>query len=97
MSNTLATASLHVDGGRKMDLQKTVTVLPNDKPLSCAGMPNIERMTLTLFESVRRWTNDEKNPFDIEVDGRRLTTEDIEKIAHSEAYKAELLAFDERR
>jgi hypothetical protein len=35
--------------------------------------------------------------FDIELDGRSLTPEQIQEIAHSEDYKARLLAFDERR
>jgi len=52
---------------------------------------------LSLFEAVRRWTDDEGVPFDILDEGNQLTEEQIQEIAHSEAYKAELLAFDERR
>jgi len=43
------------------------------------------------------WTNDEGIPFDIVDAGNRLTQAQIQDIAHSEAYKAKLLAFDERR
>jgi hypothetical protein len=39
----------------------------------------------------------ERNPFEIDVDGNRLTVEQIQEIAHSEPYKELLLAFDERR
>jgi hypothetical protein len=43
------------------------------------------------------WANDEGIPFDIVDAGNRLTKAQIQEIAHSEAYKAKLLAFDERR
>jgi hypothetical protein len=43
------------------------------------------------------WTNDEGIPFDIVDANNRLTKAQIQEIAHSEAYKAKLLAFDERR
>ena len=39
-----------------------------------------------------------ENPraFSIELDGKRLTPDEIQAIAHSEAYKDRLLAFNER-
>lgn len=52
---------------------------------------------LTLFEAVRTWTDDERAPFDIVDEGKRLTQEQIQEIVHSSEYKEQLLAFDERR
>ena|ERR1035437_8210226 len=47
--------------------------------------------------TVRKWTDAEGvNAFYIEIDGTRLTSEQIQVIAHSEAYKDRLLAFNER-
>ena len=60
---------------------------PIDKPIQAS-----------LFEAVRRWNNSEGlDAFDIELDGSRLTNQQIEEISHSETYKDRLLAFDERR
>jgi hypothetical protein len=84
-------------GAGKMDLQKQVTISPLAKRGSSSGAQIDRPMQLSLFEAVRRWTDDEGAPFDIEYDDNRLTKEQIQEIAHSEAYKAELLAFDERR
>jgi hypothetical protein len=45
----------------------------------------------------RKWTDAEgADAFYIELDGKRLTPEQIQAIAHSEAYKDRLLAFNER-
>ena len=80
-----------------MDLQKQVTISPRARDGSSSGARIDWPMQLSLFEGVRRWMDDERVPFDIEDDGNRLTKEQIQEIAHSEAYKAALLAFDERR
>src|SRR5664280_2235594 len=81
-------------GASKMDLQKQVTIAPWFRDGSSSGARIDWPMQLSLFEGVRRWMDDETVPFDIEDDGNRLTKEQIQEIAHSEAYKAELLAFD---
>jgi hypothetical protein len=52
---------------------------------------------LSLFDAVREWTDAEGvDAFNIDLDGKRLTPEQIQEIAHSEAYKDRLLAFNER-
>jgi hypothetical protein len=80
-----------------MDLDKPTNLLPTAKPAS-AGDPVREPAQVSLFEAVRQWIDDEgMGGFDIELDGARLTLEQIQQIAHSEEYKARLLAFDERR
>jgi hypothetical protein len=85
------------DRSKQMDLQKEVTISPTGKRSSSPGN-HIDRLKqLSLFEAVRMWTNDEGIPFDIVDAGNRLTKAQIQEIAHSEAYKAKLLAFDERR
>jgi hypothetical protein len=69
-----------------------------DRKWSSSPGNHIDRpKQLSLFEAVRMWTNDEGIPFDIVDAGNRLTQAQIQDIAHSEAYKAKLLAFDERR
>ena len=80
-----------------MDLQKQVTISPTTKRSSSFGKQIDRPKKLSLFEAVRRLTDDEGVPFDILAEGSGLTEEQIQEIAHSEAYKAELLAFDERR
>jgi hypothetical protein len=51
----------------------------------------------TLFDAVRKSTDAEGvNVFYIELDGIRLTSEQFQVIAHSEACKDRLLAFNER-
>jgi len=80
-----------------MDLQKQVTISPTTKRSSSSGKQIDRPKKLSLFEAVRRWTDDEGVPFDILDEGNQLTEEQIQEIAHSEAYKAKLLAFDERR
>jgi hypothetical protein len=85
------------DRRKQMDLQKQVTISPTGKRSSSpCNHIDISRQ-LSLFEAVRMWTNDEEIPFDIVDAGNRLTKAQIQEIAHSEAYKAKLLAFDERR
>jgi hypothetical protein len=80
-----------------MDLLQRVIIAPPAKQESGWGTQIDRRQELSLFEAVRRWTDDEGNPFEIDVDGNRLTVEQIQEIAHSEPYKELLLAFDERR
>ena len=80
-----------------MDLQNQVTISPTGKRSSSPGNHIDRPKQLSLFEAVRMWTNDEGIPFDIVDAGNRLTKAQIQEIAHSEAYKAKLLAFDERR
>ena len=80
-----------------MDLQKQVTTSPIGKRISSPGNHSDKRNKLSLFEAVRMWTDDEGIPFDVVDAGNRLTKAQIQEIAHSEAYKAMLLAFDERR
>ena len=51
----------------------------------------------SLFNAVRQWSNNEGNPSCyVEVDGERLSAEQLEAIAHSESYMDRLLAFNER-
>jgi len=85
------------DRSKQMDLQKQVTISPIGKRNSSPGNHIDRPKQLSLFEAVRMWTNDEGIPFDIVDAGNRLTKVQIQEIAHSEAYKAKLLAFDERR
>ena len=85
------------DRSKQMDLQKQVTISPTAKRSSSPGNHIDIPKQLSLFEAVRMWTNDEGIPFDIVDAGNRLTKAQIQEIAHSEAYKAKLLAFDERR
>jgi hypothetical protein len=80
-----------------MNLEKQANIVPATRTIS-PSHPLQERVQTSIFEAVRRWTEDEgMGTFDIEVDGRRLTSDEIQEIAHSEDYKARLLAFDERR
>ena len=79
-----------------MNLQKQVTIFPvATRNLTSNQIDGPKE--LSLFEAVRVWIDDERTPFDIMDEGKRLTEEKIQEIAHSEAYKGELLAFDERR
>lgn len=75
-----------------MDLEKQVTLTSVAKP----GQP-VATTQVSLFEAVRRWTDDDGVSWTID-DGRdRLSEAEIQQIAHSEAYKERLLAYDERR
>jgi hypothetical protein len=74
-----------------MDLEQQIVILP--KSTNAAGQPT----EVSLFDAVRKWTDAEGiDAFEIELNGTRLTSEQIQAIAHSEAYKDRLLAFDER-
>jgi hypothetical protein len=80
-----------------MYLEKQANIVPATRAIS-PSQPLQEPVQTSIFEAVRRWTDDEgMGTIDIEVDGRRLTPDEIQEIAHSEDYKARLLAFDERR
>lgn len=74
-----------------MDLEQQIVILP--KSTNAAGQPT----EVSLFDAVRKWTDAEEiDAFEIELNGKRLTSEQIQAIAHSEAYKDRLLAFNER-
>jgi hypothetical protein len=74
-----------------MDLEQQTKIIP-------ASTSSIHQPTdVSLFDAVRKWTDAEgADAFYVEVDGNRLTSEQIQSIAHSEAYKDRLLAFNER-
>jgi hypothetical protein len=73
------------------DLEKQTRIIPS-------STNSVDRATeLSLFDAVREWTDAEGvDAFYIELGGKRLTPEQIQEIAHSEAYKNRLLAFNER-
>jgi hypothetical protein len=79
-----------------MDLKKQTRIFSfakTDQSTNTAGQP----IEVSLFDAVRKWTDAEGvDAFYIELDGKRLTPEEIQAIAHSEAYKDRLLAFNER-
>ena len=79
-----------------MDLEKQTRILPLAKTgqsTNSVGQPT----EVSLFDAVRKWTDAEgADAFYVELDGKRLTPEQIQAIAHSEAYKDRLLAFNER-
>jgi hypothetical protein len=76
---------------REMDLEKHARIIPP------STNSNEQPTEVSLFDAVRKWTDAEGvDAFYIELDGKRLTPEQIEAIAHSEAYKDRLLAFNER-
>ena len=79
-----------------MDLEKQTTIFPSSEAISSSN--SVDKPTqVALFEAVRQWTDAEGiGAFEIELDGKRLTSEQIQEIAHSEAYKDRLLAFNER-
>src|SRR5580700_3916373 len=86
-------AGLDISRRSNMDLERKVKILPTPRPTSSADAIQ-EPTQVSIFEAVRRWTDDEgMGTFDIELDGRNLTPEQIQEIAHSEDYKARLLAF----
>jgi hypothetical protein len=74
-----------------MDLEKQTRIIP--APTNSVDQPT----DVSLFDAVRTWTDAEGvDSFYIELDGKRLTPEQIQVIAHSDAYKDRLLAFNER-
>lgn len=79
-----------------MDLEKQTRIFSfgkTDQSTNTGGQPT----EVSLFDAVRKWTDAEgADVFYIELDGKRLTPEQIQAIAHSEAYKDRLLAFNER-
>ena len=79
-----------------MDLGKKATIISSAKTASSSNLAS-EPTMVSLFDAVRKWTDAEgADAFYIELDGNRLTPEQIQVIAHSEAYKDRLLAFNER-
>jgi hypothetical protein len=82
--------------GAQMDLEKQIKIVPFAKTDSSTN-PVDQSTEVTLFDAVRKWTDAEgADAFYIELDGKRFTPEEIQAIAHSEAYKDRLLAFNER-
>ena len=78
-----------------MDLEKQTRILLATTGLSANSVD--QTTEVSLFDAVRKWTDTEGvDAFHIELDGNRLTSEQIQAIAHSEAYKDRLLAFNER-
>jgi hypothetical protein len=78
-----------------MDLEKQTRILLAKTGSSTNSLD--QTTEVSLFDAVRKWTDAEgANAFYIELDGKRLTPEQIQAIAHSEAYKDRLLAFNER-
>jgi hypothetical protein len=79
-----------------MDLETQTKIFQSAKTTSSSNL--MDQPTLvSLFDAVRKWTDAEgADAFYIELDGNRLTPEQIQAIAHSEAYKDRLLAFHER-
>jgi hypothetical protein len=76
-----------------MDLDKEVRLVPTTSDKSLDG-----RTSLTLFDAVRKWTDDEgAGDYAIESEGKPLTAAQIEEVAHSQDYIDKLLAFEERR
>jgi hypothetical protein len=74
-----------------MDLEKQTRIIP------ASTNSGDQSADVSLFDAVRKWTDAEGvDAFYIESDGKRLTPEQIQAIAHSEAYKDRLLAFNER-
>lgn len=75
-----------------MDLEKQTRIIPSST--NSVDQPK----EVSLFDAVRKWTDAEGvDAFYIELDGKRLTPDQIQVIAHSEAYEDRLLAFNERR
>jgi hypothetical protein len=73
-----------------MDLDKQTRIIPQS---NSADQPR----EVTLFDAVRKWTDEEgEAAYQIELDGKRLSAEEIQAIAHSEAYIDRLSAFNER-
>ena len=79
-----------------MDLERQTKILPFATTTSSSNLMD-QPTQVSLFDAVRKWTDAEGvDAFYIELDGKRLTPEQIQAIAHSEAYKDRLLAFNER-
>ena len=73
-----------------MDLEKQATISP---PTISDKIPK----GLSLFDAVKQWTDAEGvDAYEIEVDGKRLSADEIQGIVQSEDYKNRLLAFHER-
>lgn len=76
-----------------MDLDKNVRLVS-----AASGKPLDGQTSLTLFDAVRRWTDDEgASDYTIELEDKRLTATQIQEVAHSQQYIDRLMAFEERR
>jgi hypothetical protein len=79
-----------------MDLEKQTRIFSFAKTGQSTNSVS-QPTEVSLFDAIRKWTDAEgADVFYIELDGERLTPEQIQAIAHSEAYKDRLLAFNER-
>jgi hypothetical protein len=79
-----------------MDLEQPTKIFLSSKATASSGSVD-EPVQVSLFDAVRKWTDAEGvDAFEIELDGKRLSPAQIQAIAHSEAYKDRLLAFNER-
>jgi hypothetical protein len=79
-----------------MDLEKQTRIFSFAKTGQSTNSVS-QPTEVSLFDAVRKWTDAEgADVFYIELDGQRLTPEQVQAIAHSEAYKDRLLAFNER-
>jgi hypothetical protein len=78
-----------------MDLDSSVRVIPGE---SSSRSTDQKPTQVSLFEAIRRWTNEEgSDAFEIEVGGKNLGRGQIEEIAHSDDYTNRLLSYNERR
>jgi hypothetical protein len=76
-----------------MDLDRKVSLVPASAGKSLDG-----QASMTLFDAVRKWTDDEgAGNYAIVSDGTQMTREQIQEVAHSQAFVDRLQAFDERR
>lgn len=75
----------------EMDFEKQVRIVPRSTNSAA------QAIEVSLFDAVRKWKDAERtDAYCIELDGKRLTKAEIQKVSHSEAYKDRLLAFNER-
>lgn len=76
-----------------MDLDAKVELVPTSSERTLDGPT-----TVTLFEAVRKWTNDEGGgDYTIQKEGQQMTPNQIQAVAHSQPYIDRHLAFEERR
>ena len=76
-----------------MDLDQNVRLVS-----AASGNSLDDQTSLTLFDAIRRWTDDEgAGDYAIELEGKRLSATQIQEVAHSQQYIDRLIAFDERR
>jgi len=75
----------------EIDFENQVRIFPRSTTSAA------QAIEMSLFDAVRKWKDAERaDAYCIELDGRRQTKAEIQKISRSEAYKDRLLAFKER-